>query len=228
MGYVGWLFYQRSQYPDNNEYGNFGEQIPAAYDILGIDISHYQEEINWNQVSQMTIEGDSIQFVFIKATEGATVEDSRKRQNAFGARSVEIDYGFYHFFRHKVSATEQAHFFCDEIGGYNFDLRPVLDVEPNGYFSKSKLKDSIAVFLDVVESRLNTRPLVYTYFNLYESTLSDLDETFWVAKYSKNCPAMADPNVVCWQFSEKGTVDGINEKVDLNVGKDEFFEKVRR
>src|SRR5690606_20266876 len=162
----------------------FGDNIPDEYPVMGMDISHYQGEINWDQVNQMRIEDDSIQFVFIKATEGLNLEDDRKRSNAYGARGADIDYGFYHFFIPSQSSRKQAEFFCEEIGGYNFDLRPVVDVEPNGQISGKGLRDSVKVFLDFVESRLQVRPVIYTYHRLYEDHFSDMDELFWVAKYS--------------------------------------------
>lgn len=209
-------------------YSDFGTPVPEDYPVLGMDISHYQGEINWDQVKNMRIDDDSIQFVFIKATEGLTLEDDRKRPNAYGARGADIDYGFYHFFIPSQSATKQAEFFCEEIGGYNFDLKPVIDVEPDDNINSSQLKDSIQVFLNFVEARLQVRPIVYTYSNLYEQHLSSMNELFWIAKYSNNCPAMADENVIFWQFSETGNVDGIGVDVDLNVAKENFFEKISR
>lgn len=209
-------------------YSDFGSPVPEDYPVLGMDISHYQGEINWDQVENMRIDEDSIQFVFIKATEGLSLEDDRKRPNAYGARGAEIDYGFYHFFIPSQSARKQAEFFCEEIGGYNFDLKPVIDVEPDGEINHKALKDSITVFLNFVEYRLQTRPIVYTYSNLYENHLSSMNELFWIAKYSTNCPAMADENVIIWQFSETGNVDGIGVDVDLNVAKENFFEKMKR
>ena len=209
-------------------YDDFGSAVPEDYPVLGMDISHYQGEINWDQVEEMRIDEDSIQFVFIKATEGLHLEDDRKRPNAYGARGADIDYGFYHFFIPTQSSRKQAEFFCEEIGGYNFDLKPVLDVEPEGSVSGQQLRDSVKVFLDFVQARLAVRPIVYTYHNLYQEELSTMKELFWVAKYSRSCPAMEDDNVIIWQFSETGNVDGIGEKVDLNVAKENFFEKISR
>ncbi|UKN02666.1 hypothetical protein K6119_03955 [Paracrocinitomix mangrovi] len=212
-----------------NVYNSFGDDIPEEYPVMGIDISHYQGEVNWDQLGDMRIDDDSIQFVFIKATEGLSVRDDRKRINAFGARSQEIDYGFYHFFIPTLSASDQADFFCESIGGYNFDLKPVLDIETETTYSKKRLLDSVNVFLNRVEEQLEVRPIIYTYSNFYDNYFSNhSQELFWVAKYSRRCDAMENKNVICWQFSETGTVDGINEKVDLNIAKDNFFEVFSR
>ncbi|MBD3636778.1 MAG: glycoside hydrolase family 25 protein [Crocinitomicaceae bacterium] len=213
----------------NTKYGSFGSIVPEDYPIMGIDVSRYQGEINWNLVRDMRSGDDSIQFVFIKATEGVSLEDPMKRTNAYGARGADIDYGFYHFYIPSLPAWKQAQFFCEEIGGYNFDLKPVIDIEADTDMSGDDLRDSVRVFLNFVENRLGVRPIIYTYSKMYESKLRMLPELFWIAKYSRECRAMEeDEEVICWQFSESGTVDGIAEKVDLNVAKENFFELISR
>ena len=47
-------------------YGN--PSYPEGYDIRGIDISHYQERINWEKLRNASIAGAPVRFVFIKAT----------------------------------------------------------------------------------------------------------------------------------------------------------------
>ncbi|MEX1001843.1 MAG: GH25 family lysozyme [Crocinitomicaceae bacterium] len=209
-------------------YSAFGPTIPIDYPVLGMDISHYQGEIDWNEAANMKVQNDSIAFVYIKATEGVSLRDKNKRKNAEGARSVNIDYGFYHFFIPSLSAKKQADFFCQRIGGYNFDLRPVLDIESETDLSKTALLDSVKVFLDRTEENLQLRPIIYTYANFFERYFFESTEDFWIAKYAETCPYMDFKNVICWQFTEKGTVNGISYPVDLNVAKKDFFERVRK
>ena len=227
IGVMIWLLLDVMK-PKPAVHGEFGAYIPSEYPILGMDISHYQETIDWQAVSKMSVADDSIQFVYIKATEGLTLEDRNKRQNAVGARSVDISYGFYHFYIPSLSATEQAHFFCDETGGYNFELRPVIDIESETSFSVQQLNDSINVFIDIVQSRLNTRPIIYTYSKFFKDYFTESEEDFWIARYGNRCPEMELDNVLCWQFSERGTVSGIDNYVDLNVAKDNFEVRMRR
>lgn len=47
---------------------------------FGIDVSHHNEKINWEQVPD-------VDFVYIKATEGATYVDPMYQQNINGARA---------------------------------------------------------------------------------------------------------------------------------------------
>src|SRR5260221_5079151 len=56
-------------------YQAFGIDIPTNYSIHGIDVSKYQEVIDWESVKQMNVEGVQIHLAFIKATEGNNNED---------------------------------------------------------------------------------------------------------------------------------------------------------
>jgi lysozyme len=230
VGYLGYLVLNTKSPPNNEMFFDYGSQIPQSYPVLGVDVSHYQGEINWEQVSSMNVKNDTIQFAYIKATEGITIVDDKSKYNIENARANDVDAGFYHFFRPSVSAIKQADFFIDNSYNYNYNLRPALDVEVNEEFASDVLVDSILTFLNRVEDRTDERPIIYTYANFYDTYLNvdELsDEIFWMAQYNVDCPLMAKDNVVAWQFSESGTVSGINEAVDLNIAKEEFLELVR-
>ena len=64
--YLWWLDKQASLI----RYKEFGIAIPSNYSIHGIDVSRYQQIINWEAVKEMNVQGIQINFVFIKATEG--------------------------------------------------------------------------------------------------------------------------------------------------------------
>ncbi len=54
---------------------SFAIRIPASYTIHGIDVSRWQERIDWQQVAKMRDNGIRLQFAFIKATEGEKLVD---------------------------------------------------------------------------------------------------------------------------------------------------------
>ncbi len=73
--------------------------------------------------------------------------------------------------------------------------------------------------------------MVYTYVSFYKDYLKGTvieNELFWLASYNKENSYMEMDNAVIWQFSERGNVDGVATKVDLNVAKSSFKEKVIR
>ncbi|MEO9531472.1 MAG: GH25 family lysozyme [Crocinitomicaceae bacterium] len=224
------VYYLTSKPQLNGEYASFGVPIPTSYPLLGIDVSHYQGNINWQQVKNTKHNQDSIQFIFIKASEGVTLKDDQLDNNTAGAEQVGLDFGCYHFFIPSVGAKAQAAFFCQNIQEKKYSLKPVLDLEFDGDFTNDRLQDSIMVFLNEVELRIGDRPILYTYSNFYKThDLKDLaNELFWIAQYGVHCDLMKQDNVQAWQFSEKGTVSGIEGYVDLNLGKSSFFNLLKK
>ncbi|MBK6952109.1 MAG: glycoside hydrolase family 25 protein [Crocinitomicaceae bacterium] len=208
-------------------YPDFGIDVPENYQSLGIDVSHYQGEINWAEVSAMTILDDSIGFAFIKLTEGTSLVDDQAMRNAEGATEEEILFGFYHFFRPSLDAKSQALFFCDQSKEFDYTLRPVIDIEITENYSSSRIVDSVYQFLEIVETELGNRPAIYTNESFFKDVFQNSylkNEVYWIANYNGECEAMDLKNVFIWQFSDKGTVDGISSKVDLNVAKPSFKE----
>jgi lysozyme len=65
-------------------YADFGVKIPTNYALMGIDVSHHQGEINFKEAVRMTENGDSLEFVYIKATEGTDFCDRNFDENAAG------------------------------------------------------------------------------------------------------------------------------------------------
>ena len=57
-------------------YTAFGIEIPVSYSIHGIDVSKYQDIIDWGSVKEMKVGDVQMSFAFIKATEGLTNEDA--------------------------------------------------------------------------------------------------------------------------------------------------------
>ena len=54
---------------------------PEGYEIHGIDISHYQGNIDWARLREDQIEGCQVRFIVMKATEGVGVLDDNFNDN---------------------------------------------------------------------------------------------------------------------------------------------------
>lgn len=59
----------------------------------GIDVSHYQGSIDWDEVVNNT----PISYAYLKATEGASLVDKTYARNLSEARRVGLSVGSYHF-----------------------------------------------------------------------------------------------------------------------------------
>ena len=208
-------------------YGNFGVNIPSTFPVLGMDVSHHQGGIIWPSAGAMKIDGDSLQFVYIKATEGISWIDDRLQDNTDGARQENIKYGFYHFYLPSLSVGQQAEHFCKNIASLGGDLCPAIDVEVTGDLTDKQLNDSLTLFHRLVESKTGKTPIIYTYHNFYKSHLTNQPINaayYWIGDYGPDCALMNKDNFLIWQFTASGTVNGIRESVDLNIAKDSFFE----
>ena len=60
----------------------YGEpDYPTGYDVMGIDISHHQGNIEWEHLRNAKVNGKPLRFVFVKATEGTTLLDENFNEN---------------------------------------------------------------------------------------------------------------------------------------------------
>ena len=210
----------------NALFSDFGVSLPHQNKILGIDVSHHQGKINWDKALDMKINADSIQFVYLKVTEGISFLDPQYKRNRKALDQKKVKVGVYHFFSPNISARKQANYFIQNFK--KTSLLPVIDVEVTGKLNRKQLVDSVNVFMNSVEQILGVKPIVYTYESFYNDYFkgSHLEPSiFWIAAYTRTCKICDQENVISWQFSDKGTINGISEKVDLNSAKDLFWEK---
>ncbi|MFM9908809.1 MAG: glycoside hydrolase family 25 protein [Chitinophagaceae bacterium] len=200
-------------------YDAFGTDIPTNYSIHGIDVSKYQDIIDWNSVKSMDVENIKIGFAFIKATEGNGNSDRHFNRNWKKAKEAGVVRGAYHFFLASKSGRTQAENFIETVSLEKGDLPPVIDVEQTYGVGKIRLRERVKEFLLIIENHYGVRPVIYTNVDFYTQYLDEgFDEyPLWVAHYlQKDRPRIYRPWQF-WQHSETGRVNGIFSKVDFNV-----------
>ena len=200
-------------------YPAFGIDLPANYPIHGIDVSRYQQQIDWKAVKRMEDKNVKIGFAFIKATEGLSSVDRNFRKNWFNAKQATVPRGAYHFFISSKSGKAQAENFIENVSLSAGDLPPVLDVETANGASAGDIQQRIKDWLLAVEKQFKVKPVIYTNIDFYEHFLAGKFEEYplWVAHYLvKDKPRIARKWTL-WQHSEKGRVNGIDAFVDFNV-----------
>ena len=197
-------------------YPGFDINIPVNFSIHGIDISHHQGTIDWDDVKTMKVRNIKIGFAFIKATEGTTITF---RPNWFNAKEKGLPRGAYHFFVASKSGKAQAQQFIKTVTIQKGDLPPVLDVELINGTSKSDLQQRVKDWLSTVENYYHVKPIIYTNADFYENYLAGVfdDYPLWVAHYLVEDKPRITRNWTIWQHSEKGHVNGIDAFVDFNV-----------
>ena len=200
-------------------YPGFDINIPVNFSIHGIDISHHQGTIDWDDVKTMKVRNIKIGFAFIKATEGTTITDRTFRPNWFNAKEKGLPRGAYHFFVASKSGKAQAQQFIKTVTIQKGDLPPVLDVELINGTSTSDLQQRVKDWLSTVENYYHVKPIIYTNADFYENYLAGVfdDYPLWVAHYLVEDKPRITRNWTIWQHSEKGHVNGIDAFVDFNV-----------
>ncbi|MFZ1784320.1 MAG: GH25 family lysozyme [Ferruginibacter sp.] len=202
-------------------YPAFGIDLPADYSIHGIDVSRYQQNIDWKAVKDMEDKKIKIGFAFIKATEGLGRVDRGFRKNWFLAKQAALPRGAYHFFISSKSGKAQAENFIETVQLEPGDLPPVLDIETtNGAFAED-IQQRAGDWLQLVEKQYKIKPIIYTNIGFYENFLAGKfdDYPLWIAHYYVKDKPRIERNWILWQHNEKGRVNGIDAFVDFNVFK---------
>ena len=185
----------------------------------GIDVSHHQDNIDWEAVKAMQVKNIRIGFAFIKATEGLGRVDNTFRRNWFNAKQAGIPRGAYHFFISSKSGKAQAENFIETIDLQKGDLPPVLDIETTNGVSAEDIQQRVKDWLIMVEQFYKVKPIIYTNVDFYENFLAGKfdDYPLWVAHYLVQDRPRIQRNWIFWQHNENGRVNGIDASVDFNV-----------
>ncbi|MDR1896228.1 MAG: glycoside hydrolase family 25 protein [Prevotellaceae bacterium] len=211
--------------PDSCTFGvhAFDIRMPKGYNLHGIDVSHYQGNLDWTQIENATGGKKNeikISFAFIKATEGRSITDRMFKENWDKIEKTNLIRGAYHYFIPTRSATEQAQNFIANVKLKKGDLPPVLDVEVVGRYGSAKLKENMKIWLDIVEKHYGMKPIIYSYMDFYEMYLGN-DSDFkqyplWIAHYYKK-KVKFKRSWIFWQHNDKGIIPGIDKPMDFNV-----------
>lgn len=195
-------------------------EYPEGFEIHGIDISHYQGKIDWEQLKNAMIKGCPVRFVIIKSTEGSSRLDENFRENFNQARDFGFIRGVYHFWSNKSTAREQAYYFLDQVHLTDGDLPPVLDIEHKpADKSVEDFQRDVLTWLHIVEDKYHVKPIIYTYYKFKEQYLSAPvfeDYPYWIAHYYVD-KVQYKGKWKFWQHTDVGKLPGIKGYVDFNI-----------
>jgi len=188
--------------------------------LFGFDVSHYQYDIDWKEIDSLYGKF-AVDYVFIRSTMGIDAVDATFDYNWKKAKSRLLVRGAYHYYRPDENSTQQALNFIKNTPLEPGDFFPVLDIEelPKEQ-SKEKMREGLQNWLTIVEKHYGVKPIIYSGANFYEHHLKEHfpEYKIWIAKYSLFNEKMND-DWQFWQFTDKGTVNGVSTKVDLNIFK---------
>ena len=222
--------------PEENPFDHLDFQYEGRYlklregaSITGIDVSHWQKEIDWEQVKASGVEFAMIRLGYRGYEQGVLNLDSYAVSNIEGAIAAGMDVGVY-FFSQALTpeeAEEEAYFVVEQLQPYAehitmpvvFDWEHVNDEDArtNDMRDPDILTDCTLAFLQTVEAA-GYRPMVY--FNRTQSwkylNLEELkDYEFWLAAYTQRMKF--EYKIKMWQYTSEGRVPGVNGPCDINI-----------
>lgn len=204
---------------------------PLGY--YGIDVSSWQNSIDWNFVHQDSIPS-LLKFFIIKATQGKDIVDAYFKHNWEMAKTKNTLVGAYHFYVSDEDPILQANNYIANVKLIKGDIYPIIDLEfdcggcNSLHVSKAEYVKNLKTFLKTIEERFKVKPILYSFPFFYSEYLKgDFgDYNYWMASYSKNppigmCTKDADslsviPSVFMWQFSCSERIKGVVGNVDIS------------
>ena len=201
---------------------------------FGIDVARYQGTIDWSLVAQSGVDFAMIRAGSRSMSDGTIEEDSNARYNLQEGAKAGISLGAYFFSTalNEEEAREEAHWVAQLLAQYPitypvvYDCERFREPESRQYgMSVEERTDAALAFLETIES-YGYEGMFYGAKNELESfwDMERLQEDYkiWVAQY----PAEPYPQTEksdyagvhhMWQYTNEGSVPGIDPAVDLNV-----------
>lgn len=203
---------------------------------FGIDVAKYQGTIDWKKVSESGIDFVMVRVGYRTLANGEIVADTNAKYNMQEAQKYGIKVGAYFFSTaiSKEEAIEEANWVADYIAKYQitypvaYNCEGFNDSASRQYnMTKTQRTDAALAFLEKISEHGYT-PMFYASKGEmeadaeWETTRIDTLYKIWVAQY----PSIAYPNTpassytgehAMWQYTNQGTVAGIEKPVDVNI-----------
>jgi GH25 family lysozyme M1 (1,4-beta-N-acetylmuramidase) len=211
---------------------------PAAFLNMseGIDVSHWQNAINWTSVAAA-----GKKFTYIKASESTDYVDPNYTWNRANAKAAGLYVGAYHFAQPSTTAGDAAaeadHFLAVATPTHG-ELLPVLDLERSNGLTVPQLTSWVQAYMGRILTQTGLHGVIYCSPNFWKTYMGDTTwfamngyDVLWIAHWTTaTAPIVpngwANKGWTFWQYTSDGVVPGISGRVDLNRYHSKDFTKV--
>lgn len=208
--------------------------VPAGATITqGLDVSKWDDTINWSKVAKAGTDFTIIRVGYTGYGNGKQVADPTFQRNITEAAKAGVPAGVYIYSQATTTAEAKAEakFCLDAVKSYSISLPIVMDVEfaedSNGYtgrlykakLSKSAQTNVCMAFCETIAAAGYT-PMIYANRSMLENNMNagtiSAKYPIWLANYTTATSYSGDYAI--WQYSETGSVSGIDYPIDCNFG----------
>lgn len=196
---------------------------------LGVDVSVWQEEIDWEKVAASGVKFAMIRMAYRGWSKAGELQlDPRGEENLAGALAAGLKVGVYIYSQATSveEAIEEARFLLELLDGRHLEMPVVFDWEVPSNSSartrnvKAKTIHACAMAFCAEIQAAGYQPMVY--FNQWQghakydlAALREAGIELWLAMYTK---AMTYTyKVQMWQYTSDGKVPGIDGRVDIDL-----------
>lgn len=190
---------------------------------IGIDVSKWQEEINWKEVAEEGVEFVIIRMGYQNGFDGEVLIDPYFEQNIKGCQENNLPVAVYFSSYAKTSeeAKNQATWICKNLQNYNYsNLSIAFDWE--NWSSFNKLGISLTDINNISDTFMNEcvnlgyKSMLYSSKTYLENVWKNSNNyPVWLANYVSQTTYEGPYNI--WQFCQTGIINGISGYVDINV-----------
>lgn len=187
---------------------------PSYYNGAIVDVSEFQSDINWSQVSNA-----GLALGIIRIQDGNNHIDVKYVKNLQGVLDNKLNYAVYAFFRGTNEADSQAEaraFYQRVQSVVKGQQQPrfyALDVET---IENNNMRVTVNAYIRQLNDLgiPNSQIVLYIANNLYQQLNLDTTKagSIWIPSYGTKPLYPYD----LWQYTDKGTLTGITTKVDMN------------
>lgn len=222
--------YKDYEWKNLKHYKKYSYEDDNYTSMYGIDVAAHQGTINWKKVKEAGVEFAYIRLGYRGASEGLLNTDLEFENNYQGAIDNDIKVGIYWYSQpiSKQEAIEEAQYVLDVLNDRHIDLPIVYDFEETFFYdgtisrmhgmSKQDRTTMAEAFCGEIKNH-GYEPMIYTNLS-WSKTYYDWsrlsDYPIWFAQYGTNYPIYDRPFVM-WQYTDTGTIDGIDTYVDFDI-----------
>ena len=183
---------------------------------LGIDVSHHQGVIDWDAVK-----GSGVKFAIIRVSYSTRRDDTQYERNIAECERLGIPHGVYIYSLAESveDAIAEAEKVIGTLNGRKLEMPVFYDLESERTrnCSSDVIQAIATTFCKKIEES-GYRTGIYANKNWFTNILKGefFDKCLkWVAQYNDKLTYSAE-NIMMWQYSSDGAVNGIKGRVDMN------------
>ena len=207
---------------DKIQFSDAIQKYKTAKTEIGIDVSQWQGDIDWEAVKNAGVEFAYIRVGYQKGYDGDNEIDPYFEKNMQGAakNGIKIGIYFYSYAKTVEEGESQANWVIDQLKDYKIDLPVAFDWESWSSFTTCNMSfydiNNIAkTYIKTLENNNYEGSLYSSKYYLERIWYADKYSNTWLAHYISKTTYTG--SFQTWQFCNTGKIDGINGDVDIDV-----------